>query len=99
MLITESPSIISISNTWGIATKSEGDFFKPRRIFNKLKVLKETAKLLKVEISDSQAENIIKNNPSEFWSNSNINLNFLRKNLFLMVHIQTHAIKIEYMKP
>lgn len=79
MLITESPSIISISNTWGIATKSEGDFFKPRRIFNKLKVLKETAKLLKVEISDSQAENIIKNNPSEFWSNSNINFELFKQ--------------------
>ncbi|MDG2369398.1 MAG: hydroxymethylglutaryl-CoA synthase [Flavobacteriales bacterium] len=79
MLVTENPSIISISNTWGIATKSEGDFFKPRRIFNKLKVLKETAKLLKVEISDTQAENIIKNNPSEFWSNSNINFELFKE--------------------
>jgi hydroxymethylglutaryl-CoA synthase len=79
MLVTENPSIISISNIWGIATKSEGDFFKPRRIFNKLKVLKETAKLLKVEISDTQAENIIKNNPSEFWSNSNINFELFKE--------------------
>ena len=79
MLVTENPSIISISNIWGIATKSEGDFFKPRRIFNKKKVLKETAKLLKVEISDTQAENIIKNNPSEFWSNSNINFELFKE--------------------
>ena len=30
LLISEDPSIISIDNTWGIASKSENDFFKPR---------------------------------------------------------------------
>ena len=31
LLISENPSIITIENQWGIATKSENDFFKPRR--------------------------------------------------------------------
>ena len=31
LLISENPSILSIENQWGIATKSENDFFKPRR--------------------------------------------------------------------
>ena len=79
MLISEKPRLITISNTWGVATKSEGDFFKPRRVFNKLKILKETAKLLAVEISDKEAQTIIKNNPSEFWSNSNINFELFKE--------------------
>ena len=79
MLITEKPRIITLSNTWGVATKSEGDFFKPRRVFNKLKILKETAKLLAVEISDKEAQTIIKNNNSEFWSNSNINFELFKE--------------------
>ena len=79
MLITEKPRIITLSNTWGVATKSEGDFFKPRRVFNKLKILKETAKLLAVEISDKEAQTIIRNNNSEFWSNSNINFELFKE--------------------
>ena len=34
LLISENPSILSIENQWGIATKSENDFFKPRRTFD-----------------------------------------------------------------
>ena len=35
LLISENPSILAIDNIWGIATKSENDFFKPRRTFDK----------------------------------------------------------------
>jgi len=32
-LITHNPSILTIDDVFGVATKSEGDFFKPRRTF------------------------------------------------------------------
>ena len=73
LLIKKDPSIMSITNIWGVATKSVGDFFKPRRIFNKQKVLKETAKLFGKEISNDQALEILNQNNSEFWSLSNYN--------------------------
>ena len=79
LLISENPSIISITNNWGVATKSVGDFFKPRRLFNKKEVLKETAKLLGNEISDKQAIAILNKNQSEFWSSSNTNFELYKE--------------------
>ncbi|MDG2372016.1 MAG: hydroxymethylglutaryl-CoA synthase [Flavobacteriaceae bacterium] len=73
LLISENPSILSITNNWGIATKSVGDFFKPRRVHNKKEILKETASLFGKEISDKEALNILNDNKSEFWSYSNTN--------------------------
>ena len=70
LLIKENPNIISFTNKWGVATKSVGDFFKPRRIYDKKEVLKETAKLFGQEISDDQAIKILNENYSEFWSSS-----------------------------
>jgi hydroxymethylglutaryl-CoA synthase len=71
LLITENPSIISITNNWGVATKCVGDFFKPRRLYDKKEVLKETAKLLGNEITEEKAIDLLNNNVSEFWSSSN----------------------------
>jgi hydroxymethylglutaryl-CoA synthase len=73
VLITENPDIISITNTIGVATKSVGDFFKPRRVFSKLNIIKQTATLLGKEISDDEAKKILNENRSEFWSNANVN--------------------------
>tara|TARA_B100001175_G_scaffold251773_1_gene219206 strand:+ start:1642 stop:3063 length:1422 start_codon:yes stop_codon:yes gene_type:complete len=67
MLISENPSIISIDNHWGIATKSENDFFKPRRTFNKKSLIKEIIAKLKLNISEEDFENNLSN--SEFWNN------------------------------
>lgn len=71
MLVKENPSIISFSKTWGIATKSVGDFFKPRRNFEKIETLKDTAQLLGLDISEHKAKEILDKSNSEFWSNSN----------------------------
>ena len=58
MLICHDPSIISFNGSWGVSTKGIGDFFKPRRLFKKSNILIEAAKLLKQEISSSEAETI-----------------------------------------
>jgi hydroxymethylglutaryl-CoA synthase len=68
LLISENPSIISIDNHWGIATKSENDFFKPRRTFNKKSLIKEIIAKLELDISEKDFESNLSN--SEFWDNN-----------------------------
>ena len=71
MLISENPSIISFNGSWGVSTKGIGDFFKPRRIFKKSNILIEAARLLGKEVSSSEAEKLLNNADSKFWSDSN----------------------------
>ena len=71
MLIAENPKIVSISNIWGVASKGIGDFFKPRRIFNKKDVFKEAASLMGSNPSDEEVLEILANNASKFWNSSN----------------------------
>ena len=71
MLISESPSIVSFNGSWGVSTKGIGDFFKPRRTFKRSNILIEAAKLLNKEISSNEAETLLANSDSKFWSDSN----------------------------
>ena len=71
LLITENPKMISISNIWGVASKGIGDFFKPRRIFNKKDIFKEAASLMGNNPSDEEVLEILANNGSKFWNSSN----------------------------
>ncbi len=71
MLITHNPSIITIDDTWGVATKSEGDFFKPRRLYNKSSIFKEVIEQLDLSYSDEELNRILNSSNSEFWSNPN----------------------------
>ena len=71
LLITENPKMISISNIWGVASKGIGDFFKPRRIFNKKDIFKEAASLMGTNPSDEEILEILANNGSKFWNSSN----------------------------
>ena len=71
LLITENSKMISISNIWGVASKGIGDFFKPRRIFNKKDIFKEAASLMGTNPSDEEVLEILANNGSKFWNSSN----------------------------
>ena len=71
MLVCENPSIISFNGAWGVSTKGIGDFFKPRRLFKKTNVLIEAAKLLNKDISVNEADLLLENADSKFWSDSN----------------------------
>jgi len=71
MLVCENPSIISFEGGWGISTKGIGDFFKPRRLFKKTNILVEASKLLGKEVSFDEADSILDNAESKFWSDSN----------------------------
>ena len=71
VLITHNPSIVAIDDVWGVATKSEGDFFKPRRIFRKSAILKEVVAKLNLNYSDEELDEIFSDSESEFWSDPN----------------------------
>ncbi len=71
VLITHNPSIISINDSWGIATKSEGDFFKPRRYYKKTDLLKTLFGELNIDASDDNIDKFIKSTSSDFWKDTN----------------------------
>ena len=70
-LITEEPDLLEILDTWGIATKGVGDFFKPRRTYKKIDLFKEASRLLGKEVDDELLLKILESSNSKFWSNSN----------------------------
>lgn len=67
VLIAHEPSILVIGKTWGIGSKSEGDFFKPRRYFEKTSLLKSVFEELNVDSSDEAVAQFIKTSSSNFW--------------------------------
>tara|TARA_B100001287_G_scaffold150697_1_gene126843 strand:+ start:3377 stop:4795 length:1419 start_codon:yes stop_codon:yes gene_type:complete len=68
LLISENPSILSIDNVWGVATKSENDFFKPRRTFDKKELVSEIIGKLDLNISNIEFNKIF--SESNFWNNN-----------------------------
>ena len=51
--------------------KGIGDFFKPRRQYKKANILIEAAKILNKEVSQEEAEALLENTQSKFWSDTN----------------------------
>lgn len=68
VLISHNPSILEINNVWGVASKSEGDFFKPRRTYKKAELLKAVFKELNLDTSDEKINEFMASSDSEFWS-------------------------------
>lgn len=66
VLISENPSILAIDTTFGVATKSEGDFFKPRRFYTKSTLLNDISKSL-----GSSSDEVLKNAKTDFWKDPN----------------------------
>ena len=79
MLIKENHEIIAFSDTWGVATKSVGVFFKPRRSFKKLELLKETLAEMKVDFDESTISSFMKTTQLEFWSNPNYRIELFKE--------------------
>ncbi len=67
VLISESPSIISIGDTWGIGSNSVGDFFKPRRFYNKRELALALLKQSNADYSEGKIDSLIEEADSEFW--------------------------------
>ena len=71
VLVSHNPSIIKINDTWGVASKSEGDFFKPRRIYKKSDLLRSVFNELNVDTSDKKIADFMATSDSDFWSDPN----------------------------
>lgn len=56
VLIKEEPRILSLGQTVGIGMKSEVDFYKPLRVFDKLQALKDAALMLGVSVNDVELQ-------------------------------------------
>lgn len=60
VLLSNDPKLVQIENTWGVGMQSVGDFFKPRRLYNKQDILKDAAQ-----------DNTASLNPTgEFWESN-----------------------------
>ena len=68
VLVSHNPSIIKINDVWGVASKSEGDFFKPRRAYKKRELLKSVFNELNLDDSDEKIKAFIEASNSGFWS-------------------------------
>jgi hydroxymethylglutaryl-CoA synthase len=68
VLVSHNPAIIEIKDTWGVASKSEGDFFKPRRTFKKADLLKSVFKELGLDDSHDKIAAFLEVSNSPFWS-------------------------------
>ncbi|MDY2586127.1 hydroxymethylglutaryl-CoA synthase family protein [Winogradskyella aquimaris] len=79
LLISHNPSILEIKDVWGVASKSEGDFFKPRRTFKKAALLKAVFKDLNLDASDEKIQEFMASSDSEFWSDSNTNVEVFKE--------------------
>lgn len=71
VLLSHNPSIIEISDIWGVASKSEGDFFKPRRTYKKVDLLKSVLSQLNLDTSEKYISEFLASSDSKFWSDSN----------------------------
>ena len=71
VLISENPSLITISDTWGVGTNSVGDFFKPRRYYNKRDIAASLLKESGTELSEEQIDDLVRKAPSDFWNDNN----------------------------
>lgn len=71
VLVSNNPSIIEINDVWGVASKSEGDFFKPRRMFRKVDLLNSVLKEFNIDSTNLNIQEFFKNTTSNFWSDKN----------------------------
>ncbi|PQB05623.1 hydroxymethylglutaryl-CoA synthase family protein [Aureitalea marina] len=68
VLLRSNPRILSIDDSWGVATQSVGDFFKPRRYFDRNELLEDMAAKLNGAMDAESIENLLGDTNSEFWS-------------------------------
>ncbi|MAX81839.1 MAG: hydroxymethylglutaryl-CoA synthase [Crocinitomicaceae bacterium] len=71
VLITSNPRLVAFDGEFGVSTQSAGDFFKPRRVWEKSALLKQAAEILGVSLSEEQLHEKLENSNEGFWSTQN----------------------------
>ena len=79
MLIAENPSILHFSDAWGVSMQSVGDFHKPRRVYDKVQLLQETARLLGTSLNNTTAEALMQEDTTGFWSDPNAQVELFKE--------------------
>ena len=81
IVVSVDPSIISLGDEIGVATKGERDFFKPRRTHTKAELLVEAAALLGQQLSMEDAE--VKVTQAEgFWGGNRMLRSYVEEPVF-----------------
>ena len=68
MIVKAKPRLLSLGDSWGVATENVFDFFKPRRNFSKLQMVQEVLDLA-TDLNEQHKQNILKSasgNPELF---------------------------------
>jgi len=65
MLVKQNPRLLAIGDTWGVATESVHDFFKPVRKMKKADVVNEALELLGLDTNENLPEAEIKTTPAQ----------------------------------
>lgn len=68
--ITANPKLLVLHSEVGVATKSEYDFFKPRRVFNKTELLRSAASILGTSISPRDIDALLESADHAFWGSA-----------------------------
>lgn len=81
LVVSVNPSIVSLGDEMGVATKGERDFFKPRRTHTKAELLVEAAALLGQQLSMEDAE--VKVTQAEgFWGGNRMLRSYVEEPVF-----------------
>ncbi len=67
LFISANPKLLVLDQSYGVATKSEYDFFKPRRKFEKSELLKAAASLLGTNLSPRDIDALLESAEHPFW--------------------------------
>lgn len=67
LLVSKNPSVISIGENWGVSSESVNDFFKPRREFSKLEILKNALHHFGLDKSIDDLEAFSGQTDCDFW--------------------------------
>lgn len=65
--VSANPRLLEMDASTGVATESVGDFFKPRRNFQRTELLQAAAQLLGQELSGSEAAEKLATSEHPFW--------------------------------
>ncbi|MGA0042278.1 MAG: hydroxymethylglutaryl-CoA synthase family protein [Flavobacteriaceae bacterium] len=79
LLISHKPSILAISNHWGIGMESVNDFFKPRREIRKSEIIQDLKTTLNLHDSVQELDEKLTNSDSKFWSDRKLSLELFKE--------------------
>lgn len=79
MLVKHDPRLMSINDNWGVAMESVGDFFKPKRSFDKTDLLLGALKSVEPSLKADELMATLDKDGHPFWSHPSMNIEIHRE--------------------